>query len=612
MRHLPLFFRVPLCLIALTLFWAVPGQSHTLHISDDVSTDWSGFSRDGGAAENLGISASGGHDDDDRDDHDDVRDDDDRREHGKIKGRMGTRYAKHGHDDDDDRDGDGQYTLTRFDLSTLPADAVGDDVARATLRLWVNEVGSAGTVTLHRLLDDWGEYDRNLQVPYDTEPVAQVTIDRDGEGRTVTVDITQAVRDWLDGVLPNHGLALITADGDIRLDSKENEETGHPMEIEVALLAGMGANGAPGPAGPQGPAGPVGPRGPIGPQGPKGDPGLPGPMGFPGAVGPAGPQGPKGDPGPQGPPGPSTGIPGPAGPAGPQGLPGPKGDPGPRGPIGPIGPQGLKGDTGLTGPAGPQGPQGLTGPAGPQGPQGLTGPAGPQGPQGLKGDTGPAGPAGPQGPQGLTGPAGPQGPRGFRGQQGPRGPQGPPGTAGAQGPPGLPGPAGPAGGVDRVVGGAHINSTITNVGSVTLDVTDMPGFAFGSLSPLGGYQVKLGVQKPLALSITTPGPGWILVQYSLECDITPLSGRTVEITGEVTPLPNAVSVSRNGPGTFLCQARAGTPPLLPRQQFTRQKEFRVNKSQTLVFSLFTENLSAGVTAKLYNITMSATYYPAKY
>ena len=283
--------------------------------------------------------------------------------------------------------GPSSSTYIRFDLSSLPPGVTGDEVRKATIRLYVSGVTHPGTFNVHRVGSAWTERKMSGQ----SQPLLgaielnNVEVSQQSKEHYLTLDITPLVRDWLSQAQPNYGIALVpNGEISVAFDSKENNQTSHDPQLNVVLAD-------------------AGPRGPQGLQGPAGPQGLQGPKGDTGATGAAGPQGPQG-------------VTGPAGPAGPQGLQGLKGDTGATGATGPQG---------AAGPQGPAGPQGLKGDTGAQGAVGPAGPAGPQGTQGPKGDTGATGPAGAQGP------AGPQGPQGIMGAQGPVGPQGPAGSAGS-------------------------------------------------------------------------------------------------------------------------------------------------------------------------------------
>ena len=245
----------------------------------------------------------------------------------------------------------------KFRLSSvLPTGTQSSHIAKATLKLYVGNVTTAGTVDVVQLADQWSEKTITARnAPALADLVASgVAIDTNKKGQYLLIDVTTAVKNWLD-TSTNNGLALIAGPGaSVTFDSKENSQTSHEPELIVTLNRDIG---------PQGPEGPQGPQGPAGPQGAQGL------QGTQGAEGPQGPQGP-------------------AGPAGAQG---------PEGPKGADGPQGAQGVQGAEGPQGAQGPQGL------QGLQGLTGPIGPMGPQGDKGDKGDKGDTGDAGPEGPSG-----------------------------------------------------------------------------------------------------------------------------------------------------------------------------------------------------------------
>jgi hypothetical protein len=272
----------------------------------------------------------------------------------------------------------GGYTgLWQFDLSLLPAGTTSAQISRAVLVLYPNLVTTPGTVTLQPIQSAWTEISvTNQTLP--TFGTAMQSASVSTAGSSVVLDVTALVQGWVSAPSTNFGLALISSTAVVAFDSKENDLTSHPAELEITL---------------------AGPAGPVGPQGPIGLAGEPGPEGVAGSQGPIGPAGPSGSIGPAGPVG-ATGPAGPSGPSGAAGAPGPIGPIGLNGPAGPTGPTGVAGSPGQQGPTGPQG---LQGPAGPQGVAGVPGTAGSPGLAGPSGATGPSGPIGPQGPAGPVG-----------------------------------------------------------------------------------------------------------------------------------------------------------------------------------------------------------------
>jgi hypothetical protein len=204
--------------------------------------------------------------------------------------------------------------LLQFDTRfALPPNAVAQQLTRATLSVFVSNVITPGTVNVLAVNGNWGETTvtglnapPQINAPDTNKPYASARID--SVKTWVSFDVTELVRDWLDGTLPNFGLALVPADERtyVAFCSKEPGNFRVPPQLELVYGAA---------------AGPAGPQGSPGPAGKQGIPGIQGPAGFNGLQGPVGP----------------TGATGPAGPAGQRGLQGERGEPGPVGPAGPPG-----------------------------------------------------------------------------------------------------------------------------------------------------------------------------------------------------------------------------------------------------------------------------------
>ena len=177
--------------------------------------------------------------------------------------------------------------FVKFDLSPLPSGIAGSDIVKATLRFWVRDVYRAGQLDISTVVGSWDEstLTKNNQPSINTS-FTSVDISSADEGNYVSVDVTLAAQNWVDGVVLNDGLALqpdaaVGYDVNVALGSKESSLQ-QAMQIEVIL-------DNTGPQGPPGPQGPVGPPGPVGPQGPQGESGadstIPGPQGERGLQG---------------------------------------------------------------------------------------------------------------------------------------------------------------------------------------------------------------------------------------------------------------------------------------------------------------------------------------
>ena len=188
----------------------------------------------------------------------------------------------------------------KFKLTpTVPVGTQGSDVSKATLKIYVGNISTPGTIDVIQAAESWNEKTvtaRNAPAMGDVLATG-VVIDANKKGQFLLIDVTNAVRQWLD-TSTNYGLVLIAHDAtSVSFDSKENSQTSHESELIVSLNSRMGPQGPQGERGEKGETGATGTQGPEGAQGPQGQPG------------PAGPQGEKGDTG-------AKGDPGPAGPSG--------------------------------------------------------------------------------------------------------------------------------------------------------------------------------------------------------------------------------------------------------------------------------------------------------
>jgi hypothetical protein len=173
--------------------------------------------------------------------------------------------------------GAGAYQgLIQFDTTALPTGITGASIAKASLVLFVNKIGTPGAVDINAANAPWAEATVNgNNIPGIGMNVA-AAVPVNTAGAYITVDATALVKAWLDGVITNHGIILTVDPGfastSVFFDSKESATTSHPAVLQVTLIGG-GAAGPAGPTGPQGLTGAAGPQGvpgPIGPAGPAG------------------------------------------------------------------------------------------------------------------------------------------------------------------------------------------------------------------------------------------------------------------------------------------------------------------------------------------------------
>jgi hypothetical protein len=181
--------------------------------------------------------------------------------------------------------GSGSNGLVQFDLSPLPSGIPAANIEKATLTLFVNQLGTAGGIDISEAASPWAE----LAVTYNTLPSYgapfQSNVPVSVANEYVSMDVTSAVKGWVSVPSENYGFLLAPAAAapstSVEFDSKESTTTSHPATLTIWLYATC----PPSTTCPQGPAGPTGSQGPAGPQGPMGVQGPEGPAGPAGSFG---------------------------------------------------------------------------------------------------------------------------------------------------------------------------------------------------------------------------------------------------------------------------------------------------------------------------------------
>ena len=102
--------------------------------------------------------------------------------------------------------GGGSRAFLQFDLSPLPVGTTASAVAKATLRLWVNRVGFAGSIDVSQVNAAWSE----STITFNSAPPASLL----ASGKAVTaaqwvvVDVTSVVKQWVTSPSANHGIEV--------------------------------------------------------------------------------------------------------------------------------------------------------------------------------------------------------------------------------------------------------------------------------------------------------------------------------------------------------------------------------------------------------------------
>jgi hypothetical protein len=129
----------------------------------------------------------------------------------------------------------------RFDLTAVPAGTPGSSIAKATLKLYVNSVTTAGSFNVDYVTGTWAEQTikYNLQPAIGTTIAASVPLTTASKGKYVEIDVTAAMVEWLNGTQANDGIALVANSPLVAtFDSKENTTSSHAPELDLVFASG--------------------------------------------------------------------------------------------------------------------------------------------------------------------------------------------------------------------------------------------------------------------------------------------------------------------------------------------------------------------------------------
>ncbi|HTR25536.1 MAG TPA: DNRLRE domain-containing protein [Terriglobales bacterium] len=132
-------------------------------------------------------------------------------------------------------------TYIQFDFSSIPAGYTGSNVAKATLKLYVNAVSTSGSFNVVYVNGTWAENSitANLSPALDGTIVASIPLTKSQVGDYILIDVTPALQSWLNNTHINDGIALIANSPlNASFDSKENTNESHPPELDVVFTSG--------------------------------------------------------------------------------------------------------------------------------------------------------------------------------------------------------------------------------------------------------------------------------------------------------------------------------------------------------------------------------------
>jgi hypothetical protein len=130
-----------------------------------------------------------------------------------------------------------QTSYIQFDLSSIPAGYTSANIAKASLKLYVNSV-AAGSFNVDYIIGSWSEktLTHNNAPALGNTIVSGVALATSNKNSYLVIDITSALAAWLDGVQANDGIALVANSPLLAtFDSKENTAQSHPPELDVVF-----------------------------------------------------------------------------------------------------------------------------------------------------------------------------------------------------------------------------------------------------------------------------------------------------------------------------------------------------------------------------------------
>ena len=134
-----------------------------------------------------------------------------------------------------------ETAFIQFDLSSVPTGYTSANVAKATLKLYVNGLATPGSFNVDFVNGTWSEktITASLSPAIGTTIASSVPLASANVHDYLLIDVTPAVGAWLDGSQPNDGIALVANSPlNASFDSKENTTNSQPAELDIVFTGG--------------------------------------------------------------------------------------------------------------------------------------------------------------------------------------------------------------------------------------------------------------------------------------------------------------------------------------------------------------------------------------
>jgi hypothetical protein len=138
-----------------------------------------------------------------------------------------------------------QTIYIQFNLSSIPSGYTSADITKATLKLYVNSVTTAGSFNVDYVSGTWSEntIDASNAPALGTTIAASVPLTTADKNQYILIDVTTGVQAWLSGTA-NDGIALVgNSPVNATFDSKESTTTSHAAELDIVFAPGSGGGG---------------------------------------------------------------------------------------------------------------------------------------------------------------------------------------------------------------------------------------------------------------------------------------------------------------------------------------------------------------------------------
>jgi hypothetical protein len=134
-----------------------------------------------------------------------------------------------------------QTAFIQFDLSPIPSGYTSTNIAKATLKLYVSSVATAGSFNVDFVNGSWSEktLTSNNAPALGTTIAGSVPLIKGNVHDYLLIDLTSALGAWLDGTQSNDGIALVANSPlSATVESKENARESQPAELDIVFASG--------------------------------------------------------------------------------------------------------------------------------------------------------------------------------------------------------------------------------------------------------------------------------------------------------------------------------------------------------------------------------------